>query len=181
MHETRVMTLAVVDKDIPWSSPVYFVCHNNGFYFFSNEHSRHIQCAKDQNIISASIFQDSDQIDEIFGFQMSGMLERVSRLSLYLQVVKKYVTKFSFLKQVFGRQIIDNKNFFLEKFKSHLYCFQANDIFMSDNSRTTEKRIKIDLTHISWQSLIDSGMPYQWEKKSVSSGKARGHWLWELP
>ena len=149
MNKTRVMTLAVTNKDIPWSSPVYFVCHNNRFYFFSNEHSRHIQYAEKQKIISASIFHDSDQINEIFGFQMSGMLEKVSRLSLYFTVVRKYVAKFSFLKQVFGSQIIQDKNFFLAKFKSHLYCFQPNDIFMSDNSRTTEKRVKIDLTHLS--------------------------------
>jgi len=80
---------------------------------------------------------------------MSGILEKVSRLSLYFTIVRKYVAKFSFLKQVFGSQIIENKNFFLEKFKSHLYCFQPNEIFLSDNSRTTEKRIKIDLRHLS--------------------------------
>jgi len=149
VNRTRVMTLAVADQEIPWSSPVYFVYHNKTFYFFSNEHSRHIQYAKNQKLISASIFHDSDQIDEIFGFQMSGILEKVSRLSLYFTIVRKYVAKFSFLKQVFGSQIIENKNFFLEKFKSHLYCFQPNEIFLSDNSRTTEKRIKIDLRHLS--------------------------------
>ena len=148
INETRVMTLAVSDRDIPWSAPVYFVFHGNRFYFFSNENSRHIEYAKDKKIISASIFQDSNQIDQIFGFQMSGILEKISKKILYLTIIKKYVAKFSFLKQIFGPQIIENKDFFLEKFKSHLYCFYSDKIFLSDNSRTTDKRSKIDLSKI---------------------------------
>lgn len=145
IDETRVMTLAVSDNDIPWSTPVYFVFHDNHFYFFSNENSRHIQYAKDKKTVSASIFQDSDQMDQIFGFQMSGKLEKVSKTPLYLMIVKKYVAKFSFLKQLFGPQIIENKGFFLEKFKSHLYCFYPDVIFLSDNSKATQKRTCIDL------------------------------------
>ena len=148
IKETRVMTLAVSDNDIPWSSPVYFVFHGNNFYFFSNENSRHIQYAENGKIISASIFQDSDQMDNIFGFQMSGKLEKVSKKALYLTIVKKYVAKFSFLKQIFGPRIIENKGFFLEKFKSHLYCFYPDIVFLSDNSKTTDKRAKIDLSKI---------------------------------
>lgn len=146
--QTRVMTLAVCDRDIPWSSPVYFVFHDNRFYFFSNELSKHITYAKNRKIISASIFQDSDQIDRIFGFQMSGTLDRVSARRLYLLVTKEYVTKFSFLKQIFGPQILENKRFFLEKFKSHLYCFAPENVFISDNSNPTGKRSAIELDTI---------------------------------
>ncbi len=149
IKETRVMTLAVSDNDIPWSSPVYFVFHDNRFYFFSNENSRHIQYAENQKIISASIFKDSDQMDLIFGFQMSGKLEKISKKALYLTIVKIYVAKFSFLKQIFGPGIIENKDFFLEKFKSHLYCFNPDIVFLSDNSKTTDKRLKIDLSKIA--------------------------------
>jgi uncharacterized protein len=149
IDEARVMTIAVSDNDIPWSSPVYFVFHDNRFYFFSNENARHIKYAKDRKIVSASIFQDSDQMDLIFGFQMSGSLEKVSKRTLYLLIVKKYVAKFNFLKQVFGSQIIENKRFFLEKFKSHLYCFYPDIIFLSDNSKTTEKRSKINLKNLT--------------------------------
>jgi hypothetical protein len=149
VHETRVMTLAVSDKDIPWSSPVYFVFHDNRFYFFSNENSRHIQSAKDQKVLSASIFQDSDRMDNIFGFQMSGVLETVSKMTVYLLIVKKYVTKFNFLKKIFGPQIVENKDFFLEKFKSQLYCFHPDKIFLSDNSKSTGKRSEIDLNQIT--------------------------------
>ena len=148
INDTRVMTLAVSDNDIPWSSPVYFVFHENDFFFFSNNTARHIKYAKDLKIISASIFQDSDRMDNIFGFQMSGRLEKVSKMDLYLRVVKKYVTKFSFLKQIFGPQLIENKRFFWEKFKSQLYGFHPDVIFLSDNSRATDKRSEIDLGKI---------------------------------
>ncbi|MCP4673560.1 MAG: hypothetical protein GY857_19920 [Desulfobacula sp.] len=144
INNTRVMTLAVANNDIPWSSPVYFVFHGNAFYFFSNENSRHIIYAQDKNI-SASIFQDSDNMDQIFGFQMSGKIEKISKKSLYFLIVKKYVGKFNFLQQIFGSQIIDNKQFFQEKFKSRLYCFHPDQIFLSDNSSKSDKRSVIDL------------------------------------
>ncbi|OGR15266.1 MAG: hypothetical protein A2277_05250 [Desulfobacterales bacterium RIFOXYA12_FULL_46_15] len=146
INETRVMTLAVCRNDIPWSSPVYFVFHGNGFYFFSNENSRHIKDAEDPRPVSASIFQDSDRMDLIFGFQMSGRIEIVSKMDLHLRIVKKYVSKFSFLKQIFGPRIIENRNFFLEKFKSRLYCFRPYTVFLSDNSGSSGKRSEIDLT-----------------------------------
>ena len=152
IHETRVMTLAVSDAGVPWSSPVYFVFHDKGFYFFSNENSRHIEYAKSGKRLAASIFHDADQMDEIFGFQMSGRLEKVSKISLSLLMVKKYVAKFSFLKKIFGSQIIENKDFFLEKFKSHLYCFEPDTVFISDNSRVTGKRSSLDLSKINVDS-----------------------------
>ena len=146
INETRVMTFAVSNNNIPWSSPVYFVCHDNGFYFFSNKNSKHIKYAQGSTKVSASIFQDSDKIDEIFGLQMSGKLEKISNPNLYFKIVKKYVAKFNFLRQVFGSQILDSKNFFLEKFKSHLYCFYPDQIFLSDNSNKSDKRSKINLS-----------------------------------
>ncbi len=149
ISETRVMTLAVSENDIPWSSPVYFVFHGHGFYFFSNEKSRHIQYAKDQKNVSASIFQDSDRMDQIFGFQMSGRLEAVSKMALHVMIVQKYVAKFNFLKQIFGPGIIEDKDFFLEKFKSRLYCFYPEKIYLSDNSKAADKRLKIELSKIA--------------------------------
>ena len=137
IQETRVMTLAVSKKDVPWSSPVYFVFYDNRFYFFSNDASAHIQHAGDKKTVSVSIFQDADNMDMIFGLQMSGKVEKVSGTGLYLNVVKKYVKKFDFLHKIFGPEVIRNRNFFLEKFTSSLYCFYPERIFMSDNSRTT--------------------------------------------
>lgn len=140
------MTLAVCKDGIPWSSPVYFVFYETGFYFFSNEQSRHITDGSDQKPVAASVFQDSDRMDQIFGFQMSGRIEEISKMDVHLTIVKKYVSKFSFLKQVFGPQIIENKRFFLEKFKSRLYCFKPGTVFLSDNSSSSGKRSTIDLS-----------------------------------
>ncbi len=146
VRKTRVMTLAVSKKDVPWSAPVYFVFHDKRFYFFSNENSAHIKNAGDQKIVSASIFHDSDWMDRIFGFQMSGKVDPISNRALYLMVVNKYVAKFSFLRQIFGPGIVQNPGFFLEKFKSGLYCFCPDKIFLSDNSRTMDRRVEIDLS-----------------------------------
>jgi len=145
INETRVMTLSVCRDDMPWSAPVYFVFHDPGFYFFSNENSRHIKDAEGMRPVSASIFQDSDRMEEIFGFQMSGRIEAISKRDEHLRIVKKYVAKFSFLKQIFGPQLIENRQFFLEKFKSRLYCFYPDRIYLSDNSSTSGKRSEIDL------------------------------------
>jgi uncharacterized protein YhbP (UPF0306 family) len=146
IHETRVMTLSVCRDDIPWSAPVYFVFHDFGFYFFSNENSRHVKDAEGMRPVSASIFQDSDQMEEIFGFQMAGRIEAISKMDAQLRIIKKYVSKFNFLQQIFGSQILENKRFFLEKFKSRLYCFYPDRVYLSDNSATSGKRSEIDLT-----------------------------------
>ena len=136
------MTMAVSNKDVPWSAPVYFVYHGGGFYFFSNENSNHVKYGLDQKKVSVSVFHDSDSIDDIYGLQMSGWLEEIGIID-HAVVVKKYIEKFEFLKRIFGPQILANKNFFLEKFKSTLFAFKPEKIFFSDNSRNTGKRIEI--------------------------------------
>jgi uncharacterized protein YhbP (UPF0306 family) len=145
IHETRVMTLSVCREDIPWSAPVYFVFHDLGFYFFSNENSRHVKDSEGMRPVSASIFQDSDQMENIFGFQMAGRIKIITKMDEHLRIVKKYVSKFNFLKQLFGPQLIENRRFFLEKFKSRLYCFHPDRVYLSDNSNTSGKRSEIDL------------------------------------
>ncbi len=145
LDRTRVMTLAVSKAGVPWSSPVYFVFQDKQFYFFSNENSQHVLSAMDKRPVSVSVFHDSDKIDEIFGIQMAGEVTPVTNQVEILLVIKKYVTKFGFLKKIFGPQILENKNFFLEKFKSTLYSFNPNVVFLSDNSKTSGKRSEIDL------------------------------------
>ncbi len=146
LHETKVMTLAVSDQNTPWSSPVYFVFHDQKFYFFSNEYSRHVKYAACRKIMAASIFNDADRLNDIYGLQMSGRLDIASKMNLYLTVVKKYITKFNFLFKIYGASIIEDKNFFIEKFKSQLYCFSPEKIFLSDNSKPSGKRTEIDIT-----------------------------------
>ncbi len=149
IQKTRVMTLAVSDRNHPWSSPVYFVFDQERFCFFSNEASRHIRWVEGEKEVSASIFHDSDHMDKIFGLQMSGRIYEIKKGLAYIRVVKRYVKKFDFLSQIFGKQILENKDFFREKFKSRLYCFSPEQVFISDNSKTTEKRAGFDLSCLS--------------------------------
>lgn len=116
---------------------------------FSNDRSRHIEYAKNGKKVAASIFHDSDDIQKIFGFQMAGTVQQVSQVRQYLGIVKKYVLKFNFLEKVFGSQIVENRSFFQEKFKSHLFEFSPDAVFLSDNSKTSGKRSPIDLDRIS--------------------------------
>ncbi len=145
LDRTRVMTLAVSKEGIPWSSPVYFVFHDKQFYFFSNENSRHIQYTLDKKQVSVSVFHDSDRIDEIFGFQMTGTLTPVKSPGKQFTIIKQYVEKFDFLKTELDYGSLENKDVFLEKFKSRLYCFLPDKIFLSDNSRTSDKRVRVSL------------------------------------
>ena len=142
------MTIAVSQDGVPWSAPVYFVFNTHAFYFFSNENSQHIHAAKTQNKAAASIFHDSDTIERIFGFQMSGSISEITKKMQYATIVKLYVAKFNFLKKNFGTQIIENPKFFLETFKSRLYCFHPERIYLSDNSKTRDKRSEIELKAI---------------------------------
>lgn len=144
IHHTRVITFSVEAGGMCWSSPVYFVFHAGLFYFLSHPGSRHIAHADNGRVIGASIFHDSDQLDRIFGLQMSGTLTGPVTGSAFAFLVKKYVAKFRFLDTAFGPQVFDNRHFFREQFKSRLYGFLPVQIYFSDNSRTTGKRREID-------------------------------------
>lgn len=145
LHGIRVMTLAVTAGEMPWTAPVYFVFHGRCFYFFSSKESRHIRYASSGRVVAASVFNDSDQIDDIFGFQMVGSIREDLDRSVQVTVIKKYVDKFNFLQKMFGRQIFENRQFFLEKFNSRLYCFQPEAVFLSENSSKTGQRREIEL------------------------------------
>lgn len=153
LTQTRVMTVSVAKDENPWSAPVYFIYEKPGFFFFSNPKSRHIRFALDTKRMCASIFHDADNMEDIFGIQMSGHMEKVSAKMQYFKIVKAYVNKFNFLSQQFGEQILKNPDFFMEKFTSDLYGFYPETIFLSDNStshksRSENKRISVDLNDI---------------------------------
>ncbi len=56
ISDTRVMTLAACEGDIPWSSSVYFVYDDHRFYFFSNKNSKDIRQGLNKHQVAASIF-----------------------------------------------------------------------------------------------------------------------------
>ncbi len=144
--QKRVMTLAVSQNNIPWSAPVYFVWRKNAFFFFSNEFSRHIQNSN-KKTTAGSIFHDSDQMNDIYGLQMTGTIKRCASPVEYISVVKSYVRKFEFLKKAFGSDIL-SKNFFQKKFNSFLYGLYPESIFLSDNSKGSDKQIPLDMNQL---------------------------------
>lgn len=149
IRDIRVMTLAVSDRGMPWSSPVYFVFHDSLFCFFSNRESRHIRVARDGKTVAASIFHDADSLDRIFGFQMTGTLKQITDARTHLAIVKAYVAKFDFLRQAFGPRVLENPRFFLEKFKSSLFGFVPEKIYFSDNASPDGNRSEFDLNALS--------------------------------
>ncbi len=148
LNKKRVMTVGVSMNNIPWTSPVYFIFFEKHFYFFSNKNAKHIRYAGNNNLVSCAIFHDSDDLDQIFGLQMSGRLKKVPQTLLHIKLVKKYVKKFNFLQKAFGPQIIDNTHFFLEKFNSELYGFYPDKIYLSDNSKKKDKQRQIDFDQV---------------------------------
>lgn len=46
---------------------------------------------------------------------------------------------------MFGQQIFENRQFFLEKFNSRLYCFEPKEVFLTGNNGKIGQRLEIDL------------------------------------
>ena len=67
----------------------------------------------------------------------------------YVKIVRRYVQKFNFLEKIFGAQIFENRQFFKEKFKSHLFGFYPEQVYLSDNSNSSGKRKAFDLKQIA--------------------------------
>lgn len=143
------MTIAVNSCDTPWCAPVYFVWMKGGFYFFSNLKSRHVPEADGSLPAAASVFKDSDSMEQIYGLQMSGKVDCEYSKKQYLLAVQAYIDKFSFLKRQFGTQLLLEPSFFKEKFKSRLYVFLPEKMVMSD---LTSKHHRIS---ISPQEMAD--------------------------
>ena len=148
LYHTRVMTLSVNTGECPWSFPVYLVYLGGIFYFFSNTESRHIIHAGSHDGMGASIFHDSDSIEEIYGLQMKGLLESQIPAAKHLVVIPQYIRKFDFIRQAFGKEAVENPDFFKDKFKSRLYGFRPSMVVASDNKRPHGKRQPVDLQAI---------------------------------
>ena len=139
---TRAMTLGCCDNGSPWTAPVYFVRHQKNFYFFSNETSRHIQWSTEKKA-AASIFQDSAQMEDIFGLQMEGLIRQVKASVEWAQALSAYGDKFSFLKKQFGARLLMDPSFFKSQFNARLFCFSPQRIWLSDLGASGKGRREI--------------------------------------
>ncbi len=129
--DERVMVISVVYREKPWSAPLYFLFQQGRFYFFSNPAAKHI-CGSGSGAVS--IYRDPGPIREISGLQMTGTVAAVKDRLLYPVIIKNYIDKFGFLKEMLGPPINSDLAFFKEKFNTELFQFVPGEIFLTDNS-----------------------------------------------
>ena len=144
IRSESVLTLATSDDTGPWAAPVYFVCLENGFYFFSSPQSLHIQQAIKSGVASASLFCRADSWQAIRGLQMKGRMDRVSDPSLSLKVISDYLKRFPFTRDFFPAIWRYDSKAFFDRFKVKLFVFVPTEVYYVDNSYGFGNRQKIE-------------------------------------
>ncbi|MCG8617966.1 MAG: hypothetical protein MI802_17270 [Desulfobacterales bacterium] len=125
--------------DDPWSAPVYYLYRDNCFFFFSSPESRHIKDGAG-NRCAASLFEDSTDITQLRGIQMSGRIESSGSHAKAARTAVAYARRFG-LKTSGGNAI----DFFKTHYRAGLYRFVPEEIYYMDNRRGFAQRVKIDL------------------------------------
>jgi len=82
-------------------------------------------------------------LKEIKGVQMAGQVFECTGLLKNQHIINKYMVKFSFIKKQFGDDLRYNVAFFKTKFKSELYYFLPESVFLTDNSNSFGEKICI--------------------------------------
>jgi len=136
---SKVMSIAVGSNGTAWSSPVYYLFDDKGFYFFSNPESRHIKLSKN-GLASASIFRDDADMKKLAGIQMSGTILNSPLNARSVRVAKKYCAHFKI-----SENVMDILGFFASKFHASLYCFEPEMVYYMDNSKGFGSREKVAL------------------------------------
>jgi hypothetical protein len=144
IQSESVLTLATCDDVGPWSAPVYFVCLDGGFYFFSSPQSRHIQHAMRSGKASASLFCHADSWQAIRGIQMMGRMDRISDPALSLKVISDYLKRFPFTRDFFPAIWRPDPKTFFERFKVKLFVFLPAEVYYVDNRYGFGNRQKIE-------------------------------------
>lgn len=127
------MTLATTLDNVPWAAPVYYVFHQNAFYFFSSPQSRHIRQASANDAVSAAIHPVADTWQGIRGIQMSGRIRNIRPGITDIPPVRAYLKKFPFTQEFFEPgQALDLAGF-AERFKVKFYRFEPDTVFYLDN------------------------------------------------
>ena len=138
------LTIATAGESGPWSAPVYFVCVNGSFYFFSSPQSRHIRQAVDSGKTAASLFHPADSWQAIRGIQMAGKVERVDSMALSIKVIAMYLKRFTFAREFFPDNPTPDLEAFFSRFKARLYAFTPTAVYYIDNRFGFGARQRID-------------------------------------
>jgi uncharacterized protein YhbP (UPF0306 family) len=122
----NTMNICVIENNLPWCSPVYFV-FDEKFYFFSSPQSIHILYGVDKKV-SCSVFCDGNETKKIKGVQMRGEILKPD-FKESSKAFLKYIKKFPFVIKDFGQDFLSFKN----KFKAEIFCFDPEYIVYTDN------------------------------------------------
>ena len=127
------MTLATTDTRSAWAAPVYYVYRRPWFYFFSSPSSRHMEEARNSGQASAAIHAAGRGWEDIRGVQMSGVLRHVAPGPEAARVLRAYIAKFPFVKQLLARINPLSPESFENRFAVRLYAFRPDVVFYTDN------------------------------------------------
>jgi len=95
IQDQSTLTLATAGEAGPWSAPVYYVCLDGRFYFFSSPESCHIRQAMASGGAAASLFHQAVSWQAIRGIQMTGTLERIESGRFLSETIPIYPGVFS--------------------------------------------------------------------------------------
>ncbi len=132
--EQSTMTLATCSENVAWAAPVYYVFLKSAFYFFSDPASRHILEASESGQASGAIHGFASGWQEIRGIQMTGCIETLSMGFESAEVIRIYLKKFQFTKELFSSGVALNLDAFTSRFRVKLYKLKPTLIYYLDNS-----------------------------------------------
>jgi uncharacterized protein len=131
--EQTTMTLATARDDAAWAAPVYYIFFKSAFYFLSSPESRHIKEALENGQASSAIHASGSTWQEIRGLQMTGSIHTVMGGLEAFQVLRAYLKKFSFTKELFKKNTPMDPESFWERFGVKLYQFKPSLVYYLDN------------------------------------------------
>ena len=134
IDEQSTVTLATCREDVAWAAPVYYVFHKSAFYFFSDPASRHVVEALESGQASGAIHGFASGWQEIRGIQMTGCIETLSMGLESAEVIRVYLKKFQFTKELFTSGAALNLDAFTSRFRVKLYKFKSALVYYLDNS-----------------------------------------------
>ena len=134
IDEQSTMTLATCRENVAWAAPVYYVFLKSAFYFFSDPASRHIVETLESGQASGAIHGFASGWQEIRGIQMTGGIETLSMGFESAEVIRIYLKKFQFAKELFSSGAALNLDAFTSRFRVKLYKLKPTLIYYLDNS-----------------------------------------------
>ena len=134
IDEQSTMTLATCRENVAWAAPVYYVFLKSAFYFFSDPASRHIVETLESGQASGAIHGFASGWQEIRGIQMTGGIETLSKGFESAEVIRVYLKKFQFAKELFSSGAALNLDAFTSRFRVKLYKLKPTLIYYLDNS-----------------------------------------------